>query len=194
MTAHWRLVLAVSLVLAVAACAAPRPLETGAPDGAAAGQDQAPRFIGVIGVKEQHTPPYLGVPDTNYYRLRSFVDRQTGETLHQLYVSDSYSGAERHWNGAHDGAGRPLRFVPVSHHEITCAVGCSYVEEFAATIPESELRASPRGLVVIFTAASGADKRIMISGAQISAQLAAVEARRTPVQPASASQPPPAQQ
>jgi hypothetical protein len=186
MTPHWRLVLAVSLALAVAACAAAMPPETGAQDGAAAGQDQAPRFIGVIGAREQHAPPYLGVPDTNYYRLRSFVDRQTGETLHQLYVSDSYSGAERHWNAAHDGVGRPLRFVPVSHHEITCAAGCSYAEEFAATIPESELRASPRGLVVIFTSASGAEKRIMVSGAQIAAQLAAVEKRRNPAQPTAA--------
>jgi hypothetical protein len=193
MTAHRRLALAALLAFALAACAAPAPRETTAQVGAAAGEDQSPRFIGVIGVKEQHAPPYLGVPDTNYYRLRSFVDRKTGETLHQLYVSDSYSGAERHWNAAHDGAGRPLRFFVISQHEISCAAGCSYAEEFAATIPESELRASPRGLVVIFTSASGAEKRIMISGPQIAAQLAAVEARRNPVQPASASQPPPAQ-
>ena len=146
----------------MAACAAPTPPQTAAPDGAAAGQDQSPRFIGVIGAKAQHAPPFLGVPDTNYYRLRSFVDRRTGETLHQLYVSDSYSGAERHWNAAHDGAGRPLRFFTISHNEITCAGGCSYVEEFAATIPESELRANPQGLAVIFTSASGAEKRITI--------------------------------
>src|SRR5690242_1451037 len=110
MTAYRRLVLSASLALAATACAAPTTPQTAAVDGAAAAQDQAPRFIGVIGVKEQHAPPYLGVPDTNYFRLRSFVDRQTGETLHQLYVSDSYSGAERHWNAARDGAGRPLRF------------------------------------------------------------------------------------
>jgi hypothetical protein len=144
----------------------------------------------VIGIKEQHAPPYLGVPDTNYYRLRSFVDRGTGETLHQLYVSDSYSGAERHWNAAHDGAGRPLRFFTISQHEIACAAVCSHVEEFAATIPESELRASPRGLAVVFTSTSGAEKRIAISGAQIAAQFASVDGRRNPVQPASAPQPP----
>jgi hypothetical protein len=182
--------MAAALAASVTACAAPTPPETAAPSGAAAGQDQSPRFIGVIGVREQHAPAYLGVADTNYYRLRSFVDRQTGETLHQLYVSDSYSGAERHWNAARDGAGRPLRFFMISQHEISCATGCSYVEEFAATIPESELRASPRGLAVIFTSASGAEKRIMISGPQIAAQLASVEARRSPMQPASALQPP----
>lgn len=189
MRAHRRLVLTASLVLTVAACAAPTP-QTGAPDGTAAGQDQSPRFFGVIGAKAQHAPPFFGVPDTNYYRLRSFVDQRTGETLHQLYVSDSYSGAERHWNAAHDGAGRPLRFIPVSHHEITCDGGCAYAEEFAATIPESELRAGPQGLTVIFTSASGAEKRITIPGAQITNQLAAVNARRPQASPTAAAHSP----
>jgi hypothetical protein len=184
-----RLVLAASVVLRLAGCVAPTPPQTAAQDGAPVGEAQLPRFIGVIGAKEQHAPPFLGVGDTNYYRLRSFVDRRTGEILHQVYVSDSYSGAERHWNAAHDGIGRPLRFFSISENEITCAAGaagCSYVEEFAATLPESELRAGPRGLVVIFTSASGAEKRITISGPQITAQLAAVEAKRSPSQPASA--------
>ena len=121
--------------------------------------------------------------------MRSFVDQRTGETLHQLYVSDSYTGAERHWNGAHDGAGRPLRFIPVSHQEISCAGSCAYAEEFAATIPEGELRASPQSLTVIFTSASGAEKRITISGAQIAAQLAAVEARRPQARPTASALP-----
>jgi hypothetical protein len=190
MTAARLLALTAFLALGVAACAAPTPPETTAPVGAAAGEDQSPRFIGLIGTKEQHAPPFLGVPETNYYRLRSFVDRQTGETLHQIYVSDSYSGAERHWNAARDAAGRPLRFFTISQHEISCAEGCSYVEEFAATIPESELRASPQGLTIVFTSASGADKRITVAVAQIASQLAAVDARRNPLRPASAAQSP----
>lgn len=194
MTAYRHLVIAAFLVLAVASCAAPAPPETAVPAGAATGQEPPPRFIGVIGAKGQHAPPFLGVPETNFYRMRSFVDRRTGQTLHQLYVSDSYSGAERHWNAAHDGAGRPLRFIPVSHQEISCEGGCSYAEEFAATIPESELRASPQGLTVIFTSASGAEKRITIPGAQIAAQLAAVEARRNSVTPAAAAHSPSSRQ
>jgi len=53
-------------------------------------------------------------------------------------------------------AGRPLRFFTISENEITCTPACSYVEEFAVTLPEGELRARPRGLVVVFAAASGA--------------------------------------
>ena len=86
MTAFQGRVVAALLALVVAACAAPAPPETSAPGGAPAAEDQSPRFIGVIGAKGQHAPPFLGVSETNYYRLRSFVDRRTGETLHQLYV------------------------------------------------------------------------------------------------------------
>jgi hypothetical protein len=198
----------VLLVAAVAACAQPAPPETppqtggaDAPPVAAAPEDPSPRFIGVIGIRAQHSPPFLGVPETNFYCLRSFVDRQTRETLHQLYVSDSYTGAERRWNAARDATtGHPLRFLEISRHQITCEGGCSYVEEFAANIPEGDLRANPGGLRVTFSARSGEEKTIVVSGGQITAQLAAVEARRNPAQPATllaapaASRPPSAHQ
>jgi hypothetical protein len=179
---------AVQLGTALTACAQLPPPEIPAQPSAAAParEDVSPRFIGVIGAKAQHAPPFLGVPETNFYCLRSFVDRQTGETQQQLYVSDSYSGTERRWNAARDGAGRPLRFIEIGRNEITCDGGCSYVEEFAAVIPESEMRASPRGLTVTFTAGSGGEKRIFVSDTQIAAQLAAVDTRRNPLQPASA--------
>jgi len=143
-------------------------------------EDTNSRFIGLIGTKAQHAPPFLGVPDTNFYCLRSFIDRQTGETRHQLYVSDSYSDAERRWDTARDGAGHALRFVEISRERITCGGGCSYAEEFAADIPESELRANPQGLKVVFTAGSGAEKTIAITGNQITAQLAAIDGQQSP--------------
>jgi hypothetical protein len=189
-----RRLFAASLVSALAGCAQPAPPGATSQPGVTPHEEESPRFIGVIGSKTQHQPPFLGVPETNYYRLRSFVDRQTAETLHQLYVSDSYSGAERHWSAARDGAGRSLRFFKIDEHEIACSGGCAYLEEFAVTIPEAELRASPHGLTVVFGSSSGAEKRIIVTGAQIAAQLAAVEARRSPVQPASATQSPPSHQ
>jgi hypothetical protein len=174
------------LISALTGCAQPPRSQSSAQDRPSTREDQLPRFIGIVGGRTQHAPPFLGVPGTNYYCLRSFVDRQSGETLHQLYVSDSYSGTERRWEAARDSAGHHLRFVEIARSEITCSGGCSYLEEFAASIPESELRANPRGLTVIFTTGSGAEKRISVSEAQISAQLAAVDARRSPIQPASA--------
>jgi hypothetical protein len=178
---------AVLLSMALTACAQVRSPEGPAQPGAVAApapDDLSPRFIGVIGTRAQHAPPFLGVPETNFYCLRSFVDRQTGETQHQLYVSDSYSGTERRWNAARDGTGHPLRFIEIGRNEITCEGGCSYLEEFAAAIPESELRSSPKGLEITFTDRSGAEKTIAVSGNQITSQLAAVDVRRNPVQPA----------
>jgi hypothetical protein len=179
----------VLLGSALAACAQFQPPQDPARPGgatASAPETATPRFIGVVGTRAQHAPPFLGVPETNFYCLRSFIDRQTGETQHQLYVSDSYSGAERRWQAARDDAGRPLRFIEIGRNEITCDGGCSYLEEFAASIPESELRASPQGLTVLFLAGSGAEKRISVSGAQISAQFAAVDNARHSVRPAAA--------
>jgi len=184
MRGHLHGALAASLGLALANCAtAPRqqvPAEATKGVGTVnwPSEDTTSRFVGLVGTKAQHAPPYLGVPETNFYCLRSFVDRQTGETRHQLYVSDSYSGAERRWGAARDEAGHTLRFVEISRNQITCDAGCSYAEEFAADIPENELRASPRGLKIIFTDSSGAEKTITVSGSQITAQLAAIDARQ----------------
>ena len=93
MTARGRGILAASLGLALAACAqAPPPEAPAQPSAAAvapAREAIPPRFVGLIGTRAQHAPPFLGVPETNFYCLRSFLDRQTGETRHQLYVSDS---------------------------------------------------------------------------------------------------------
>jgi hypothetical protein len=185
MTARGCGILAASLGLALAACAQ-APVQPRAAATAPAGEEAPSRFVGLIGTRAQHAPPFLGVPETNFYCLRSFLDRQTGETRHQLYVSDSYSGPERHWDAARDGAGHVLRFLEVNRHQITCDGGCSYVEEFAADIPESELRTNPDGLKVTFGAQSGADKTITISGNQITAQLAAVDAVHNPGVPTGA--------
>ncbi len=181
---------AVLVILFVAALTACVPLP---PSGAVSGppaagvavrQRQSGRFVELVGERAQHAPPYLGIPDTNFYCLRSFVDRKTGDTADQLYVADSYDGAERDWDAAHDADGRRLRFFPVSRDEISCAGGCSYTEEFAADIPERELRASPQGFAVTFTDRAGDRKTISVSAEQIAAQLAAVAAQQQAASPA----------
>src|SRR5260221_13393973 len=96
------------------ACAqlAPGPPGGGRP-AVLAREDLSPGFITFIGPKAQHAPAFLDTPGTNFYCLRSFLDRRTGETTHQLYVSDSYRGAERDWNAARNSAGTPLPFVGI---------------------------------------------------------------------------------
>jgi len=191
MTRRWRSLFAASLGAALTACAQPAPGPLTGRPALVATEDLSAGYIGFIGPKAQHAPPFLDTPGTNFYCLRSFLDRRTGVATHQLYVSDSYFGTERVWNAAHDSTGARLAFVPVSRNEIACETRCAYVEEFAATLPESELRAKPDGLAVSFAARSGDEKIVRISRERITAQLAAVDARRNPSQPIAAFGTPP---
>jgi len=182
--------LAIFLEMALTACAqlTLRPPTAGVVVTEAR-EDSSHRFILFIGPRAQHAPPFLDIPDTNFYCLRSFVDRRTGETAHQLYVTDSYFGAERGWNAARDSAGGPLPFVAIGHDEISCDAGCAYVEEFAANLPESLMRASSDRLAVTFSSRSGDKKTIVVPGERVTAQLAVIDATRSPAPTARSAQP-----
>jgi len=182
--------LAILLEMALTSCAqlTPEPSVAGVLVTEAR-EDSSHRFILFIGPKAQHAPPFLGIPETNFYCLRSFVDRRTGETAHQLYVTDSYFGAERGWNTARDSVGAPLLFVAIGQDEISCGAGCSYVEEFAANLPESLMRASSDRLAVTFSSRSGDKKTIVVPGERVTAQLAVIDATRSPAPTARSAQP-----
>jgi hypothetical protein len=175
-------ILALALLVALSGCGGQSGPVTAS--GPPAGEvtrivEQDGRFIALVGPRRQHAEPFLGVASTNFYTLRSWVDTRTGEAVHQLYVSDSYAGPERKWNAARDGQGRELRFVEISRNEITCERGCSYAEEFAATLPEPVLmQAGAGGLTVSFAAVSGAQKTIVVPGELVQKQLAAIAAAR----------------
>jgi hypothetical protein len=167
------------LALALAGCAlasAPPPPSATA---VSRSSEQGGRFIALVGPRRQHAPAFLGVPNTNFYALRSWLDSRSGKRLTQLYVEDSYLGPERNWQAAHDAQGQALHFVSISKNEIACHNGCSYAEEFAADLPEALLRAHKAGLSVVFTAKSGAQMTIAVPGELIAKQLAAIDAART---------------
>src|SRR5438552_13794892 len=67
------------ILYALTACAELPPPEAGGSAVVSARDNMAPRFIEFVGARAQHAPPFLGVPQTNFYCLRSFIDRQTGE-------------------------------------------------------------------------------------------------------------------
>jgi len=169
--------LAPALLLALGACVEVRPGVLSTPANEVAVEREG-RFVGLIGPRVQHSDPYFGVRDTNFYCLRSWLDRNSGEVTHQLYLTESYSGAKRNWNAASDNRGSPLRFVPIRSDEISCDRNCSYAEEFAAALPENLLRGNPQGFSVSFTSASGARLTIPVADKLITKQLAAVDAAR----------------
>lgn len=153
-------------------------------------REQGGRFLSVVGPHVPHDQPFLGVPNTNFFALRSLIDTRSAEITHQLYVEDSYFGAKRNWNAA-TANGQALKFVPISVNEITCEQNCSYAEEYAANIPDPVLRGSLQGLSVRFTAKSGADKVILVPADLIRKQIAAVDQARAGMPTASAAPAPP---
>jgi hypothetical protein len=142
-------------------------------------KEQGGKFLAFVGPKLQHTEAFLGVEDTNYFCLRSWLDTRNGEVAHQLYVEDSYYGASYRWDGAHDADNTTLRFIPISRNEISCDQGCSYADEFAAALPEDLLRAHrDSGLTVTFTAQTGKTLAVTVPGRLIAEELIAVDSTR----------------
>src|SRR6266568_5107102 len=186
--------LAAAVLLALTGCAGlsgtPPPSVQSA-TGVTRSTEPSGRFITFVGPRRPHAEPFLGVPGTNFTALRSSIDTKTGESVHQLYVEDSYFGAERNWEAATDPAGQKLRFIAISKNQITCENGCSYAEEFAAGLPEALMRAPrPQGLAISFTAHSGARQTIIVPGDLIARQLAAIDEARSTLPTASAAPPP----
>ena len=102
-------VLGVAATVAISACAVEAPptptqaanaVTLAAANAVTLTKEKDGRFLVLTGPRLRHAEPFLGIASTNFYLLRSFVDVRTGETLHQLYVEDSYPGAERNWNAA----------------------------------------------------------------------------------------------
>src|SRR5580700_2660397 len=142
-------------------------------------KEQGGKFLAFVGPKLQHTEAFLGVEDTNYFCLRSWLDTRNGEVAHQVYVEDSYYGAPYRWDGAHDADNKKLRFIPISRNEISCDQGCSYADEFAAGLPEDLLRAhKDAGLAVTFTAQTGKTLSVILPGRLIAEELIAVDQTR----------------
>ena len=173
-----------ALVLAwgLSACAVLHPEEKLPPQPTGPGveltKQQDGRFIAFVSQKRQHTEPFLGVDETNFFTLRSWYDNKTSEAAHQLYIEDSYYGGPFKWDGVHDADGKPLKFIPISRNMISCEEGCSYADEFAAELPEDYLRAHKGGLALIFTSSDGKNLPVNVPSDLITAQLNAVDAVR----------------
>jgi hypothetical protein len=184
---------AVLAALALGACGAIETPPSGqpAPETVAQASVQGGRFISLVGPRRQFTAPFLGVPGTNYYALRSLIDQKSGNEVTQLYVEDSYVGTRRDYEAAQDAAAAVLKFVVISRDEITCEPGCSYAEEFAADLPAPLLQANTQGLIVTFSAKSGPALTIAVPADLIEKQLAAVDAARAALPEAAASAPKP---
>jgi hypothetical protein len=171
------------LALALGGYAGLYPDEKVAPQPTAPGveisKQQGGRFIAFVGPKQQHTGPFLDVPDTNFFCLRSWLDNKTGEVAHQLYVENSYYGGPFLWNDVRDTkSNASLKFIPISRNQISCERGCSFDDEFAASLPEDYLRAHRDGFAVTFIAENNKTLEVKVPPELVTAELNAVDAVR----------------
>lgn len=171
------------MALALGACAqTPPPLSSPVP-GVAVHRTALSGYVEIVGPQSQHAPLFLGVRGTNFFVLRSWLDRRTGRATTQLYVSDSYRGAQRIWDAAYGPAGTTLPFIAIDREPITCKGGCSWTEDFATLIPERALDAAAGGFAVTFVARSGLRETIAVTPRQIRLQRAAIAAARSRLRP-----------
>src|SRR4029077_2404501 len=107
------------MLLALAGCGAMSgPAATVQPvNTVTVSREQGGKFIGLADPRTSQAETFLGVPNTNFSALRSWIDTRTGEINDQLYVEDSYFGAKRNWNAASTN-GQVMRFVPISNNGI----------------------------------------------------------------------------
>lgn len=128
--------------------------------------------------------------------IRSWMDRQTGQTRHQLYWNLMYSDqAWRFYSRSNDDSARSLRTVEINRNVVTCAGsryrGCTYSETMGAELDEGVLRAAGRAgrnYCVKFYARSGNETIACVTAEMINAQFEAIDRRRP-----RATQPVPAQ-
>jgi hypothetical protein len=131
--------------------------------------ESSARFLGI----EEHYPGY----ETNYYFLRSFLNKTSGKVTHQLYVSNFYDGSWVIWTNANGEDAQPLEFSSLSREVLSCASspGCLYTEDFVAVIPDTTLKTHQDGYSVKFYAKTGKEMVITLTPNQIAQQLKAIE-------------------
>jgi hypothetical protein len=118
------------------------------------------------------------------WKLRSFVSKHDGTTVHQLYVTVNYSSSasRKHFDWASDNTATPLTVKAIaSEYDYNCSRnpfsdGCDYSEEIGINLTTEALRAhGSSGYPIKFSAKSGDSFVLTISSNQIAAQLNTME-------------------
>lgn len=139
--------------------------------------EQRATFVGIEQIYGSGLPPEL--PDK--YFIRSWVDKRTGATEHQIYVMNSYVGDWRFWNLASNDRAQPLRLVSIDRTVIFCGGygGCSHSETVGIMLSDADLRAArATGYRMQLRSRTGLTQVIQVTPAQIQAQMDAIDAFR----------------
>jgi hypothetical protein len=140
--------------------------------------DKFSKTITLVGYEQvQRVHPQGG--DSFIHQLRSWINRDTGEVTHQIYVSQVYGGTGwRHWNRANDQTANPMEFNSINKKVGSCSgrgAGCVHTETFGIDVGDVALKnALTTGYMFKIYSQSGEERVLILSADQISKQLDAV--------------------
>ena len=115
------------------------------------------------------------------HRLRSWLTREGQAATHQVYVTVRYGGDWRFYESARDLSGA-LEFVSIDRDVDCSRYGCTYIEDFGVTVPDTLLRSSAATgyRFKAYSRVTGTDVEILVGTDQIQPQLAAIDSVMAP--------------
>jgi hypothetical protein len=131
--------------------------------------DKFSKTLSYAGLREWINP--FGGTARNWM-LRTWIDKETRNVTHQLYVEISYSGSWRFYQSANNEQAISLPFIPINRSVGSCFAGCSFTEIVGVELSDELLREKAlTGFQVKLFAKSGDSLVIDVTRAQIQSQL-----------------------
>lgn len=118
----------------------------------------------------------FGASNSRTYFIRSFLDKESGEISHQLYISIDYFNDWRFYNRASLVGGDNPEFIEIASDVDCSSYGCTYNEQMAVTMSDKYLRDHENGFKVKVSSKSGHETVINVTSNQIVKQLQKIEA------------------
>ena len=170
------------LILFLAGCVAPQPHVT-------VEDDEFSKEVVIMGWGLYANP--LTTDIYHLWRLRSFVDKQTHQVRHQIYVEIHYEDEYQYFNSAADDTARDLAVLAIDRSNLCPRITCTHYETIGIAIDDATLRArAAQGIRIKLSARRGSELILTLSPEQIGLQLAAIDRIIHPAPPAAAPPPP----
>ncbi len=170
-----------ALLLFLAACAAPRPAVT-------IKDDEFSREVEILGMPDD-VIVFSGT--FRKWRLRSWVDKQTHQVTHQLYVFTIIDGEYQYFRSAADDTARSLPVTVIDRSADCPRYDCAHYETIGVAIDDATLHArADSGIRFKISGRRGEELILPLSPTQIGLQLAAIDRLIQPPAPAAPAPPP----
>ena len=108
-----------------------------APSGPTVKTDEFSKDITIVSVPKGENP-FAGI--FRLWRLRSWVNKDTGVARHQLYVDLHYNFSWKFFQSASDESATPLNVVSIDKEVIDCHSFCDYSETVGIELSDATLR------------------------------------------------------